>query len=257
MIEVIDLHKSFNGNEVLKGINFSLEQGEVMALIGRSGYGKSVLLKHVVGLLKADQGKVFIEGDDIGRSRGRALEQLRKRFGFLFQGGALFDSMTVFDNIAFPLREKTHMSKGKIRERILSELEQVGLSGAENKFPAELSGGMKKRVALARCLVMDPEIMLFDEPTTGLDPITATSINQLIKDTHDRLKFTGIMITHDISQILSMVQKVAMLNDGRIEVMGTPDEIRASKNPLLKQFIDGSMGLPINTLEKGKGDEKV
>ena len=254
MIEVIDLHKSFNSAEVLKGINLEVEQGEIVALIGRSGYGKSVLLKHIVGLIKADKGKVLIDGEDMGRSRGRSLERLRKKFGFLFQGGALFDSLNVFDNIAFPLHEKTRMSKDKIRERVLFELEQVGLSGVENKFPAELSGGMKKRVALARCLVMDPEIMLFDEPTTGLDPITAHAINQLIHDTHQRLQFTGIIITHDITQMLSIVQKVALLNEGTIEVCGTPDEMLVSKNLLIRQFINGSTGGFINHFEKGKGN---
>jgi phospholipid/cholesterol/gamma-HCH transport system ATP-binding protein len=254
MIEVIDLHKSFNSAEVLKGINLEVEQGEIVALIGRSGYGKSVLLKHIVGLIKADKGKVLIDGEDMGRSRGRSLERLRKKFGFLFQGGALFDSLNVFDNIAFPLREKTRMNKDKIRERVLFELEQVDLSGVENKFPAELSGGMKKRVALARCLVMDPEIMLFDEPTTGLDPITAHAINQLIHDTHQRLQFTGIIITHDINQMLSIVQKVALLNEGTIEICAAPDEIRVSKNLLIRQFINGGIGGPINYLEKGKGN---
>ena len=242
MIEVTGLHKSFGGFEVLKGINFRVERGEIMALIGRSGYGKSVLLKHVVGLLKGDQGTVLINGRDISLSRGTALENLRRKFGFLFQGGALFDSMNVFDNIAFPLREKKRMSKEKIRERVLRELKLVDLEGVENKFPAELSGGMKKRVALARCLALDPEIMLFDEPTTGLDPITAHAINQLILDTHGRLKFTGIIITHDIAQILTMVQKVALLNEGKIEVMGTPAEIQVSNNPLARQFLNGTNG---------------
>jgi len=254
MIEVIDLHKSFNSAEVLRGINLKVEQGEIVALIGRSGYGKSVLLKLIVGLIKADKGKVLVDGEDMGRSRGRSMERLRKKFGFLFQGGALFDSLNVFDNIAFPLREKTRMSKDKISERVLFELEQVDLPGVENKFPAELSGGMKKRVALARCLVMDPEIMLFDEPTTGLDPITAHAVNQVIQDTHQRLRFTGIIITHDINQMFSIVQKVALLNDGMIEECGTPDEMRISKNPLIQQFIHGGFGDPITNYEKGNGN---
>ena len=236
MIEVIDLHKSLNGTEVLKGITFKVGKGEILALIGKSGHGKSVLLKHVVGLMRADHGKVLIAGEDIGQSRGPAREQLRKKIGFLFQGGALFDSVNVFDNVAFPLREKTRLRKDKIGERVLFELAQVGLSEVESKFPAELSGGMKKRVALARCLITDPEIMLFDEPTTGLDPATARSINNLIKETHERLKFTGIIITHDIYQIFSIVQKIAVLNEGRIELIGTPTEIKTSEDPLVKQF---------------------
>ena len=256
MIEVIDLYKSFRESEVLKGIDFLVERGEILALVGRSGYGKSVILKHVVGLLKGDRGKVLIDGEDISISRGRGLERLRRKFGFLFQGGALFDSMNVFENIAFPLREKTKLSKEKISDRVLLELKLVDLAGVENKFPAELSGGMKKRVALARCLAMDPEIMLFDEPTTGLDPITAHAINRLIMDTHERLKFTGIIITHEVYQVMNMVQKIALLNNGKIEAMGTPAEMKVSDNSLMRQFISGSI-VPDNTFEKGRSHETV
>ena len=238
MIEVIDLHKSLNGVQVLKGINFKVDKGDILALMGKSGHGKSVLLKHIVGIMKPDRGNILIDGEDISKSRGTALERLRKKFGFLFQGGALFDSINVFENVAFPLQEKTHMEKEKIREKVLRELEQVGLPGVENKYPAELSGGMKKRVALARCLCTDPEIMLFDEPTTGLDPVTARSINNLIKETHDRIRFTGVMITHDINQVLSIVQKVAVLDAGTIEFTGTPEEIRATKDPIVRQFFN-------------------
>ncbi len=238
MIEVIDLYKSLNGVQVLNGIRFKVEKGEILALIGKSGHGKSVLLKHIVGIMKPDRGTVLIDGEDIGKSRGTTLERLRTRFGFVFQGGALFDSINVFDNVAFPLQEKTHMDKEKIREKVLRELEQVGLPGVENKFPAELSGGMKKRVALARCLCTDPEIILFDEPTTGLDPVTARSINNLIKETHDRIRFTGVMITHDINQILSIVQKVAVLDMGAIDFIGTPEEIRQTNDPLVRQFFN-------------------
>lgn len=238
MIEVIDLHKSLNGAHVLKGINFKVDKGEILALMGKSGHGKSVLLKHIVGIMKPDRGNILIDGEDISKSRGTALERLRSKFGFLFQGGALFDSINVFENVAFPLREKTHMPKEKIREKVLRELEQVGLPGVENKYPAELSGGMKKRVALARCLCTDPEIMLFDEPTTGLDPVTARSINNLIKETHDRIGFTGLMITHDINQVLSIVQKVAVLDAGTIEFTGTPEEIRATTDPVVRQFFN-------------------
>lgn len=242
MIEVIDLYKSFNGVQIIKGIQFKVDKGEILALIGKSGHGKSVLLKHIVGIMKPDRGKILIDGDDITKSRGTALERLRNKFGFVFQGGALFDSINVFENVAFPLREKTHIDKRKIREKVLLELEQVGLPGVENKYPAELSGGMKKRVALARCLCTDPEIMLFDEPTTGLDPATARSINNLIKETHDRIRFTGIIITHDINQILSIVQKVAVLDAGTIECIGTPEDIRASTDPMVRQFFnDGEL----------------
>lgn len=238
MIEVIDLHKSLNGVHVLKGINFKVEKGEILALMGKSGHGKSVLLKHIVGIMKPDRGNILIDGEDIVTSRGAELERMRSKFGFLFQGGALFDSINVFENVAFPLREKTHMPKEKIREKVHQELEQVGLPGVENKYPAELSGGMKKRVALARCLCTDPEIMLFDEPTTGLDPVTARAINNLIKETHDRIKFTGVMITHDINQVLSIVQKVAVLDAGTIDFTGTPEEIRVTTDPLVRQFFN-------------------
>jgi len=241
MIDIINLHKSFNGFHVLRGISLRVEKGEILALIGKSGDGKSVLLKHIVGLLKGDQGKVLINGEDIATSKGTALEKLRKKFGFLFQGGALFDSLTIFDNVAFPLREKTRMKEADIQDKVLFELGRVGLRGSENKYPAELSGGMKKRAAFARSLILDPEVMLFDEPTTGLDPIISNTIHTLIKNTHERLKFTGIIVTHEIPKIFSILQKVAMLNDGVIIAQGTPREIQASPHPLVQQFIAGGI----------------
>jgi phospholipid/cholesterol/gamma-HCH transport system ATP-binding protein len=245
MIRVEDIHKSFNGFNVLRGVSFQLEKGEILALIGGSGHGKSVILKHVVGLLKPDRGYVFIDGNDIGHLKGNDLEQLRSRFGFLFQGGALFSSFTVFDNVAFPLREKTKMSEQEIRERVLRELDQVGLAGAENKFPAELSGGMLKRTAFARALVRSPEIMLFDEPTTGLDPVIAHTILDLIKSIHKNLGFTGIIVSHELSRVFQIVHKVAMLHDGMILTVGSPEEILSSKDPIVQQFISGSIEGPI------------
>jgi len=236
MVKIINLVKSFNGQKVLDGINLTMPTGQITVVIGKSGVGKSVLLKHIIGLLKPDSGQIIIDGHDMSQMGGRQLREFKRRFGVLFQGGALFDSLDVFENIAFPLREKTRLKRDEIRERVLFELAQVGLSEVEGKFPAELSGGMKKRVALARCLIMDPEIMLFDEPTTGLDPATAKSINNLIRETHERLKFTGIIITHDIYQIFSIVQKIAVLNEGRIELIGTPTEIKTSEDPFVKQF---------------------
>jgi phospholipid/cholesterol/gamma-HCH transport system ATP-binding protein len=242
MIEVSDLYKSFKGVSVLKGVSLSVKRGEILALIGGSGNGKSVLLKHIVGLMKADKGKVLIGGQDISNSKGRDLERLRTRFGFLFQGGALFDSLTVFDNVSFPLREKTRLQEPQIREKVLFQLQQVDLTSSEHKYPAELSGGMKKRVAFARSLILDPEIMLFDEPTTGLDPIIANTIHNLIRDMHQRLKFTGVIVTHEVPEIFSVVQKVAMLYDGTILAQGTPDEIRVSENPIVRRFISGGAG---------------
>ncbi len=245
MIHICDLYKSFNGQEVLRGVSLRIERGELMALIGMSGYGKSVLLKHIIGLMKPDRGQVLIDQQDILQLKGRALEDMRTRFGFLFQGGALFDSLTVFENVAFPLREKTAMKEAEIEARVVFELEQVGMSGAEDKNPAELSGGMKKRVALARALVMDPEIMLFDEPTTGLDPVTTSLIQRFISQCHERLGFTGIIVTHEIPKIFEIVDRVALLNQGKIAEVGTPDQIRKSTRPEVAQFISGATEGPI------------
>lgn len=245
MIEVVNIHKSFNGQEVLRGVNLRVEKGETLALIGGSGKGKSVLLKHIIGLMRPDKGKVLIDNQDIGHLRGRALKRLKERLGIVFQGGALFDSLTVLENVAFPLREKTRMKEPQIREIVLNELAQVGLSGAENKYPAEISGGMKKRVALARCLVMNPEIVLFDEPTTGLDPLIGKAIHKLIELVQKRLNFTAIIVTHEIPEIFSLVDRVAMLYNGVIIAEGTPEEIQASKDPVVHQFIHGELEGPV------------
>jgi phospholipid/cholesterol/gamma-HCH transport system ATP-binding protein len=245
MIRVENLYKSFNGLEVLRGVSLQIERGEILALIGMSGYGKSVLLKHIAGLMKPDRGRVLIDEEDMCCLKGKGLERLRSRFGFLFQGGALFDSLTVFENVAFPLREKTTLSDGEISERVLSKLEQVGLAGTEHKYPAELSGGMIKRAALARALVRDPEIMLFDEPTTGLDPIIAHTILTLIDSCHKTLEFTGIIVTHQIPRIFDIVQKVAMLHGGTILATGSREEMLSSTEPIVKQFISGDIEEPI------------
>lgn len=246
MIEIIDLRKSFNGQEVLCGVNLKIEDGHTLALIGGSGRGKSVLLKHIIGLLKPDSGKILIDDQDISKLRGRKLKQLKERFGIVFQGGALFDSLTVFENIAFPLREKTKLKASQIREAVFNELAEVGLSGAENKYPAEISGGMKKRVALARCLVLSPEIILFDEPTTGLDPLIGKAIHRMIRDCQKRHNLTAIMVTHEIPEIFSLVDRVAMLYNGRILAEGTPEEIQSSKDPVIHQFIHGELEGPIS-----------
>ncbi|GJQ58996.1 MAG: ABC transporter ATP-binding protein [Candidatus Scalindua sp. AMX11] len=246
MIEVMNLHKSFNGQEVLRGINLKVNAGKSLAFIGGSGSGKSVLLKHIIGLLKPDSGKILIDNEDISKLRGRKLKRLKERFGMVFQGGALFDSLTVFENVAFPLREKTRMKTLQIRKVVSEELAEVGLSGAENKYPAELSGGMKKRVALARCLIMNPEIILFDEPTTGLDPLTGKAIHTMIRSCQKRYKFTSIMVTHEIPDIFSLVDRVAMLYNGEILAEGTPEEIQNSKDPVIHQFIHGELEGPIS-----------
>jgi len=246
MIEVVNLYKSFNGQEVLRGINLKVEKGQTLALIGGSGKGKSVLLKHIIGLMRPDQGKVVIDNQDISQIRGKALKRLKNRCGIVFQGGALFDSLTVFDNVAFPLREKTRLKESQIEEIVLNELAQVGLSGAGHKYSAEISGGMKKRVALARCLVMNPEIVLFDEPTTGLDPLIGKAIHKLIQSCHKRLNFTAIIVTHEIPEIFSLVDRAAMLYNGVVIAEGTPEEIQTSKDPVVHQFIHGELEGPVS-----------
>ena len=246
MIDIDNVHKAFDGFQVLKGISLRIEKGEVIALIGMSGNGKSVLLKHVAGLFKPDQGRVLVYGKDLATLKGKALAQLRSRLGFLFQGGALFDSMSVFDNVAFPLREKTKLSEDEIKEKVMAELDQVRLSGAEAKYPSQISGGMKKRAALARELVWAPEIMLFDEPTTGLDPIIGHEILNLIDDLHQRFQFTGVVVTHELEKVFKIVNRVVMLHEGVIRAQGTPEEIISSEDPVVQQFIKGDIEGPIS-----------
>jgi len=240
VIQIEDLHRSFDGVQVLKGVSCEIRKGEILALIGGSGTGKSVILKHMAGLLRPDRGRVLIDGIDITSLGGAELEQMRSRFGFLFQGGALFSSLSVFDNVAFPLREKTKLEEAKIRERVISVLDQVGLKEAEEKYPAQLSGGMIKRTALARALVRTPEIMFFDEPTTGLDPVTAHTIIDLIESLHKKLRFTGIIVTHELARVFGIVERVALLYEGVIRFIGTPDEILTSQDSVVQQFISGT-----------------
>ena len=239
MIEIEELHKSFDGNEVLRGVSLNIAKGEVLCLIGGSGCGKSVLLKHVAGLLKPESGRVLIDGENMGTAKSGRLRALRSRLGFLFQGGALFDSLNILENVAFPLKEKTRISDKLVKSRALKELDSVGLSGSEYKYPSQLSGGMIKRAALARALVMDPEIMLFDEPTTGLDPVTGHSILKLIDSCHKRFSFTGIIVTHEIPNVFSIVDRVAMLHEGKVLGEGTPTEFISLKNPTIQTFVGG------------------
>jgi phospholipid/cholesterol/gamma-HCH transport system ATP-binding protein len=239
MIEIKELYKSFGKQQVLKGVNLVINEGEVTAVIGRSGGGKSVLLKHIVGLLKPDSGSIFINGEDITKLKGAKLDEIRSDIGVVFQGGALFDSMTVYDNVAFPLTEKTKLNKKEIHEKVTKALSDVGLQGMEYKYPAELSGGMRKRVALARALIGNPKTILFDEPTTGLDPILVRSIHKLIRNTQKLYGFTGLIISHEIPEIFAIADRVAMLHDGRIVEVGTPEEIQKSENLIVKNFIIG------------------
>lgn len=246
MIKVVDVYKSFNGYKVLRGVNLRVKNGQSLALIGGSGQGKSILLKHIIGLIKPDQGKVLINDQDIGRVRGKLLKQLKERFGIVFQGGALFDSLTVFENVAFPLREKTKLKDSAISDKVYNELARVRLSGAENKYPSEISGGMKKRAALARCLITNPQIVLFDEPTAGLDPLIGKAIHKLIQDCQKSLNFTSVIVTHEIPAIFSIVDRVAMLFEGKIIAEGTPDEIQTSTDPVVHQFVSGELEGPIS-----------
>ncbi|OGB91263.1 MAG: ABC transporter ATP-binding protein [candidate division NC10 bacterium RBG_16_65_8] len=241
MIQVMDLHKAFGRQPVLRGVNLDVARGEILGIIGCSGCGKSVLLKHLVGLLQPDRGHVLVNGGDLTVLRGRALNRVRERFGVLFQGGALFDSLTVLDNVAFPLREKTRLSSTAILERAAAELAAVGLAGMEQKYPAELSGGMRKRAALARALVTDPEVVLFDEPTTGLDPVMVRTIHELIAAAHRRFGFTGILVSHEIPEVFEVVNRVAMLHDGQIIACGTPAEIHGAAHPAVQGFLTGRM----------------
>ena len=239
MIRVEGLTKSFGANQVLRGVDFEAPKATITIVIGRSGGGKSVLLKHLIGLMRPDAGRVVIDGADITRLSGRALEPVRRRYGVVFQSGALFDSLTCWDNVAFQLSETTRLSGPEIRTRVETALEQVELVGVGPKYPAEISGGMRKRVAIARALVTEPEIIFFDEPTTGLDPILVNTIHRLIQSLHRKLHFTAVMVSHEIPEIIEIADRVAMLHEGRIVEAGPPDVIQASTNPVIRQFIRG------------------
>ncbi len=230
----------------MQGLNLSIVANKITAIVGRSGCGKSVLLKLIIGLLKPDAGEVRVNGDVLSNLEGSPLNEIRKKFGMLFQGAALLDSMDVFNNVAFPLREKTRLSQDEIKIRVERELKNVGIVGMNGKYPSQLSGGMKKRVGLARALIMEPEIVLFDEPTTGLDPIMKTAIHQLIFDTQRRVGFTAILVSHDIPDVFAIVDYVAMMYEGRILESGTPQDFQNSKNPVIQQFLKGSLEGPIN-----------
>ena len=244
-IRVAGVYKSFGDLHVLRGVDLDIAKGESMVIIGGSGTGKSVLIKHIIGLLRPDDGSVTVDGREVGALGRSDLGALRQRMGMLFQNAALFDSMTVGDNVAFAMRQRTPMKQNEIAERVEEILGMVGLSGVQDKWPAELSGGMKKRAGLARALALGPEIVLYDEPTTGLDPILADQINDLIIDLHERLHVTSVAITHDMVSAYKIADKIAMLYEGRIEEVGTPAEIQNSDNLVIQQFIHGRAEGPI------------
>ena len=245
MIEIVDVQKSFGSFQVLQGVNLQVEKGESMTVIGGSGSGKSVLIKHIIGLLFPDRGRVIVDGQDLNKLDEYGLNELRMKFGMLFQGAALFDSLTVWENVGFALKQHTKLSDNEIRKIATEKLALVGLKDVEDKMPADLSGGMKKRVGLARAIAMDAAIILYDEPTTGLDPINADAINDLIVDLRKKLGVTSVTITHDMHSAYKISDRIAMLYKGTIQEIGTPEQIKNTTNPIVRQFISGSAVGPI------------
>ena len=247
MIRILNLYKTLGGKQLLRGVSLTIEKGETMVVIGQSGSGKSVLLKHLIGLLKPDSGEIFIDGVEVTRLNEDDLQRMTKKFGMLFQGAALFDSMTVAENVSFGLERYTRYSPERIKELVTESLAKVGLHGVNGLMPHQLSGGMKKRVGLARAIAYEPEIMLYDEPSTGIDPIRADSINDLINKLKSEMGVTSVAITHDMVSAYKIADRIAMLYEGRIIEIGTPEEIRNSKNAIIQQFIHGQAEGPIKT----------
>ncbi len=240
IVECADLWKSFGGRVVLRGLRLAVRRGETLVILGGSGSGKSVLLKHMNGLLRPDRGAVVVNGEDIAGLAEDDLAPVRRKIGMLFQMSALFDSMTVLENVAYPIREHRTVMEQAVRERVADLLEVVGLAGTEELSPAELSGGMRKRAALARALALEPEMLLYDEPTTGLDPVVAHRINVLIRDLQKRFGLTGVVVTHDLHSAFHVADRIAFLHEGRIAFTGTPDETRRSTEPLLREFLEAA-----------------
>jgi phospholipid/cholesterol/gamma-HCH transport system ATP-binding protein len=248
MIAIRGLHKKLGTKQVLDGVDLDVHKGETVVVIGRSGTGKSVLLKHIIGLMKPDSGTVMVDDDEVTALSETGLDDIRERFGMLFQGAALFDSLTVGENVALGLRMHLKMKPSEIRQRVTERLEWVGLAGVESMKPASLSGGMRKRVGLARAIAMDPQYILYDEPTTGLDPVMAASIDELIRSLQRRMGVTSVVVTHDMTSAYKVGDRLAMLHDGRVVFTGTPEETRGTTNPLVRQFIEGSTTGPIRAL---------
>ena len=248
MIELKNIHKSYGANHVLRGVSLDIKKGESLVVIGGSGSGKSVLLKHIIGLTKPDEGEVIVDSAELSQLDEDGLNEVRKKFGMLFQSSALFDSMSVWENVGFGLKRHTDLKNKEIKEIALEKLRMVGLVGVEDEMPSELSGGMRKRVGLARAIAMEPEILLYDEPTTGLDPIMADAINELIIEMRERLNITSIAITHDMKSAFKIADTIAMLYNGLIIERGSSEEIKNTSDPVVRQFIEGSAVGPI-TLE--------
>jgi len=248
IIRIRGLKKSFGPEVVLDSLDLDIERGQTLVVIGRSGCGKSVLLKHITGLVRPDAGEILFEGEDMTRFDRKKLFQMRMHFGMLFQSSALFDSMTVGENVALSLRKHSEMSEEEIATVVGEKLRLVGLTGVSTHYPAEMSGGMKKRVGLARAVVMNPQVVLYDEPTTGLDPIMADVINELIRTLQRELAITSVVVTHDIKSAYHVGDRIAMLHEGRIIFSGTPDEVRRTDNPVLRQFVEGRAEGPIKPI---------
>ena len=234
-----EVHKAFGAKKVLQGVTFDIERGETMVVLGGSGSGKSVLIRHIIGLHRPDRGRVVVDGEDIVAYDEEELIHVRKKVAMLFQGGALFDSMNVRENIAYGLREHTDLGEDRIRDIVRTKLGLVGLEGVEELMPSELSGGMKKRVALARSIAMDPQCILYDEPTTGLDPVTANTINDMIRRLQGQLEVTSVVVTHDIQSAFFVGDRIAYLHEGRMDFVGKVAEARASGSPRLRHFLSG------------------
>lgn len=247
-IRVVNIRKSFGENHVLQGVHLEVQQGESMVVIGGSGSGKTVLIRCIIGLVQPDEGKIYVDGTEITSLNEREMNEIRKKFGMLFQAGALFDSLPVWENVGFGLRQLTPLNEAGIRKIASEKLALLGLRNIEDLMPAELSGGMKKRVSLARAIAMEPEILLYDEPTTGIDPVMADAINELIIRMREKLHVTSIAITHDMKSAYKIADRIAMLYQGKIIEVGTPEEIKNSPNPIVQQFIQGKSEGPIKIL---------
>jgi phospholipid/cholesterol/gamma-HCH transport system ATP-binding protein len=255
MISLQHVYKAFAGKQVLRDLSIDVDHGESVVIVGGSGSGKSVTLKHMIGLLRPDQGRILVDGEDIGSMKSIELNRFRRMFGMAFQEGALFDSMSVFENIAFPLRRHTRMGEDEIRARVEECLDMVHLHGVESKRPSELSGGMRRRVGFARAISLKPRILLFDEPTTGLDPVISSVIAELIREMDKTLNTTTVTITHDMKVTFKIADRVAMLFKGRIVEEGTPEQFQRSSNPIVQQFIEGRAEGPLTQLESADGGD--
>jgi phospholipid/cholesterol/gamma-HCH transport system ATP-binding protein len=243
LIQLIDVRKSFGGQEVLKGVNLSIYEGKTTVIVGESGKGKSLILKHILGLIKPDSGQVLVFGKDMNTIGGKELKKIRSHFGVLFQNAALFDSMTVFDNVALPLRERTDFPEEEIGKIVNEKLALMDIEGSNEKYPAQLSGGMRKRVGLARALVLNPKIVFFDEPTTGLDVAKSNEIYRVFYRTQTKLSYTAVIVSHDVPKIFKLADFVALIHEGIIQDCLSPEDFQTSENPVIREFVEKTMGL--------------